>query len=105
MNLSKYNSQELRQLKLEIDKELKKRRKDEVRQAQKELKTVAERYGFSLDELLSSNSARADAPAKAPGKYRHPEEAGKSWSGRGRKPAWVKAWEAQGRSLEELRVA
>lgn len=105
MNLSKYNSQELRQLKIEIDKELKTRRKDEVRQAQKELKTVAERYGFSLSELLTSSAAKGDAPAKSPGKYRHPEDAGKTWSGRGRKPSWVKEWEGKGRSVEELRIA
>lgn len=103
MNLSKYSSQELRQLKVEIDKELKKRRKDEVKQAQKELRTVAERYGFSLSELLSAQPAKAGA-SKAGAKFRHPEDAGKTWSGRGRKPAWVKEWEGQGRSLDELRI-
>lgn len=103
MNLSKYSSQELRQLKVEIDKEIKKRRRDEVRQAQKELRTVAERYGFSLSELLSSQGAGAGA-SKGVVKYRHPEDANKTWSGRGRKPAWIKDWEGQGRSLDELRV-
>lgn len=107
MNLSKYNSQELRQLKLEIDKELKKRRKDEVRQAQKELKTVAERYGFSLSELLAGQTAKsapAAGGAKGAAKYKHPEDGSKTWSGRGRKPSWVKEWEASGRSLSQLRV-
>lgn len=103
MNLSKYSSQELRQLKIEIDKEMKKRRKDEVRQAQRELRTVAERYGFSLSELLSSAGAAAGA-SKGVAKYRHPEDASKTWSGRGRKPAWIKEWEGQGRSLDELRI-
>ncbi|MFV8836516.1 H-NS family nucleoid-associated regulatory protein [Aquisalimonas sp. APHAB1-3] len=32
-------------------------------------------------------------------------ETGKTWSGRGRKPAWLKAHEQAGRSLEEFRVA
>jgi DNA-binding protein H-NS len=103
MNISKYSSQELRQLKVDIDKELKKRRKDEVKQAQKELRTVAERYGFSLTELLSAQPAKA-GPAKGGVKYRHPEDSGKTWSGRGRKPAWVKDWEGAGRSLDELRA-
>ena len=104
MNLSKYNSQELRQLKADIDKELKKRRKDEVRLAQKELKTVAERYGFSLSELLSAQPPKSGGAVKAAGKFRHPEDSEKTWSGRGRKPSWVKEWEAQGRTVDELRI-
>jgi len=106
MNLTKYSSQELRQLKQDIDKELKKRRKDEVKLAQKELKSVAERYGFSLSELLAAQAGKAsEAGAKGGAKYQHPEDAGKTWSGRGRKPAWVKDWEGRGRSIEDLRVA
>jgi|HigsolmetaAR202D_1030399.scaffolds.fasta_scaffold08919_2 DNA-binding protein H-NS len=105
MNLSKYSSQELRQLKEEIDRELKKRRKEEVKLAQKELKSVAERYGFSLSELLAAQSGRiAEGGSKGAAKYQHPDDASKTWSGRGRKPGWVKDWEGAGRSIEELRV-
>lgn len=104
MNLSKHTSQELRDLKVEIDKELKKRRKDEVKLAQKELKTVAERYGFSLSELLNGQAPKA-AGSKGAAKFAHPDDSAKTWSGRGRKPAWVKEWEGKGRSIEDLRIA
>lgn len=102
MNLAKYSSQDLRNLKADIDKELKKRRKQEVKEAQKELKTVAERYGFSLAELVSGQAPKASG--KRAVKYQHPDDPSKGWSGRGRKPAWVKEWEGSGRSLEDLRV-
>jgi DNA-binding protein H-NS len=105
MNLAKYNSLELRELRKEIDRELKKRRKQEVKEAQKELKTVAERYGFSLTELLSAAPGGKTEAGKGTVRYRHPEDAGKTWSGRGRKPSWVKEWEGAGRSLDDLRVA
>ncbi|RFA30559.1 trans-acting regulatory HvrA protein [Alkalilimnicola ehrlichii] len=104
MNLANYNSQELRELRKEIDRELKKRRKQEVKEAQKELKHVAERYGFSLNELLSASPGVKPGAIKGAVRYRHPEDADKTWSGRGRKPSWVKEWEASGRSLEDLRV-
>lgn len=101
MNLDSYNSQELRELKAEIDREIKKRRREEIREAQRELRTVAERYGFSLSELVSSQGA---APGSARGipKFGHPEDPSKTWSGRGRKPGWIKEWEEQGRSIDEL---
>ena len=101
MDLSKYNSQELRQLKAEIDKELKSRRRQEARQAQKEIKSIAERYGFSRTGLVSGQPQKG---GKRAAKYRHPEDADKTWSGRGRKPAWVKEWESAGRSLDDLRI-
>ncbi|WP_229467585.1 H-NS histone family protein [Massilia sp. Mn16-1_5] len=34
-------------------------------------------------------------------KYRNPEDPDQRWSGRGRKPAWVKAWVASGKSFED----
>ncbi|MDZ7810383.1 MAG: H-NS histone family protein [Arhodomonas sp.] len=106
IDLSKYSSPELQELKKEIDKALEARRREDAKKAQQELKEVAERYGFSLNELLAKQGAAAPAKrrTKTPPQYEHPEDPKKTWSGRGRKPAWVKEWEAAGRSLEELRI-
>lgn len=103
MDLSNYNSQQLRDLQTEIDRELKKRRRDDVRQAQRELRNVAERFGFNLNELVAGQPAAAGS-SKGVVKFRHPGDENKTWSGRGRKPGWIKEWEAQGRPLDELRV-
>jgi len=45
MDLSKLSSEELRQLRKDIDKEVSARRRDEQKQAKQEMKQVAERYG------------------------------------------------------------
>lgn len=103
MNLSKYSTQELNQLKRDIDKELKSRRKEDAKQAQKELKSVAEKYGFNLNELVGAQTPRG-SKGTAPARFRHPNDPSKTWSGRGRKPVWIKEWESAGRSLDELRV-
>lgn len=102
MELSKYDTKQLRQLQKDIDKELRSRRKQEVKVAQKELKEVAEKYGFSLNELVGAQTPTATTKRRP--KYRHPEDPNKTWSGRGRKPVWIKDWEGQGRSLEDLRI-
>lgn len=103
MDLSRHNSQELQQLKKDIDKELRRRHKQDVKEAQKELKNVADRFGLSVSDLLTGASSKAPKQQTAV-RFRHPEDPGKGWSGRGRKPAWIKEWEANGKSLEELRV-
>lgn len=103
MDLSKYTFEELQWLRKDIDRELTSRRKLDAKKAQQELKSVAERYGFTLNELLSGQGGKS-ARAKGDVRFRHPEDTNKVWSGRGRKPVWVKEWEASGRLLEELRV-
>ena len=104
MDLSKYSSEELRQLRSDIDAELKSRRREDAKMAQKELKSVAEKYGFSLNELVSGAPAKQGRRSGTV-RFRHPEDPSKVWSGRGRKPVWIKEWEGNGRSLEKLRVA
>ena len=107
MDLSKLSSEELRQLQKDIDKELTARRRDEQKQAKQELKQVAERYGFSVEELVGNagGGRKTRTSAKAGVTFRHPDDPSKTWTGRGRKPNWVKEWEATGRSLEDLRAA
>lgn len=103
MNLSKYSTQELYELKKDIDKELKSRRKEDAKKAQKELKSVAEKYGFNLNDLISGQTPRGGR-GKAAARFQHPDDPSKTWSGRGRKPVWIKEWEAAGKSLDDLRV-
>ena len=38
-------------------------------------------------------------------RYAHPDDYTLTWTGRGKKPAWVTAWIDQGNALEELEVA
>lgn len=103
MDLSNYSTPELNQLKKDIDKELNKRRRQDVKQAQKELKEVADKYGLAVSDLVPANAGKSGGRSGTI-RFRHPEDPNKGWSGRGRKPAWIKDWEARGRSVEELRV-
>ncbi len=103
MDLTKHSTPELNQLKKDIDKELKKRRRQDVKEAQKELKQVAEKYGLAVTELVPGGATKSATKAGVV-RFRHPEDPNKGWSGRGRKPRWIKDWEAKGRSLDELRV-
>ena len=105
MDLSKYNAQQLQQLKKDIEKEVNRRRKEDVKEAQKELKNLAERFGISVQDLLSGAAGgKGNRKTTAKVRFRHPDDPSKGWSGRGRKPAWIKEWEAKGRSLDALKV-
>lgn len=63
---------------------------------------AAAELGYSLNDLM--DGAKASKP-KAPPKYAHPENAAKTWSGRGRQPGWVKEHVDGGGSLDDLLIA
>ena len=50
------------------------------------VEAFARELGFSLAELVGTETKTARAPA--PEKYRHPENPALTWSGRGRRPQW-----------------
>jgi DNA-binding protein H-NS len=64
MDLSNYTTQQLNALKKDIDKEINGRRKEDAKKAQQELKQVAERYGFTLGDLVAGQSTKGRAKAK-----------------------------------------
>ncbi|MDP2811759.1 MAG: H-NS histone family protein [Rhodocyclaceae bacterium] len=118
MNLSAMSLGELKKLGSRIEKEIESRNKKQRGQALGEIKTIATKYGLKLEEILSEPAATrkprkvaAKKVAKAAKKpavilYRHPENPQLTWpGGRGRRPQWIKDWEASGRSLDEARVA
>ena len=83
----------------------------ERRAALKAAEEAARSHGFSLADLAETMSAagkgrrgsRSDKPASE-AKYRNPENAEQTWSGRGRRPRWVHEAEAAGRSLQDMLI-
>ena len=106
-----------------IEKTIKLKETNERKHVLAELKAVARRSGYSLEEFLAlelGNPAQATAakaslaqknkksftkkraPAKI--KYRSPLNSEDTWTGRGRKPRWVSSFLQHGGTLEEISV-
>jgi DNA-binding protein H-NS len=107
---------ELNKLKTAVEKEIEGRKKTQRNKALGEIKNIAAKYGLKLSEVVSTpteqskqRKTKAKRTAQSTEKkiaYRHPENAKLTWGGgRGRRPQWVKDWEAAGRSLDEAKVA
>lgn len=71
-------------------------------EARAKVEALARDLGYSLAELVGSETKITRAPV--PAKYRHPENPTLTWSGRGRKPQWfVEALEA-GKTASDLAI-
>jgi DNA-binding protein H-NS len=102
-DLSKYSLSRLKKIKTEVEEELKKRHFLSVSQAREQILHIARGTGLSIDDLISGRYPKESKEPLA-AKYRHPDDAEKKWSGRGRMPGWVKEWIASGRDLAETKV-
>lgn len=66
-----------------------------------EIEALAKEAGFRVEDLFTSRKAKAQRAA--PGvKYRHPDDASLTWTGRGRRPKWIVG---AGGNIERFRVA
>jgi DNA-binding protein H-NS len=72
----------------------------ERKEALAALEATAGEHGFALSELVDG----AKTKSKSPPKYRHPENAELTWSGRGRKPKWFSELPEAGRTPEDLEI-
>jgi len=95
MNLETMSQDALLQLQKDVAAALKSFESRKRKEAMAAMEEAAKSHGFSMAELMGKK-----APAKkASAKYANPEDPSETWSGRGRRPAWVVAYMDAGNSL------
>lgn len=72
-------------------------------EARAKVEALARDLGYSLAELVGTETKITRAPAAA--KYRHPENPALTWSGRGRKPQWFVEALAAGKTASDLAIS
>jgi DNA-binding protein H-NS len=96
---------ELKEL-LSLQKDVAKAIEDfEDRKRQEALEAAQEAVGalgFKLSDLLGGSGQTPKTKGAA--KYAHPENPEKTWTGKGRRPAWVNQHLGAGGSLENLTI-
>ena len=99
INLDKMDRAELLKLKADIEKTLVKKAAEEKKQARAEAEKAVAKFGFSLAEVVGAEPGRKPAKARSVGavKYVNPADPTKTWTGRGRRPEWIKELDAAGK--------
>lgn len=119
--LNAASEKELTQAQGAIAAELAKRANSATEKVKKQLSKVAADAGMTLDELLrkikpesapkaargarkAAAKGKAKTGAKVAPKYRNPDDAAQTWTGRGRQPLWVAKALEEGKTLESLLI-
>lgn len=118
-NLDELSVDELEKLIKQAEKKLEKKRMDAVKTAQAEIQKIAKDLGLSVDDLLQEKKARgkkAGAARKATRKkkatvrkpakikYRNPADSSQTWTGRGKRPVWLRDALENGAKLEDFEI-
>ncbi len=87
-----------------------KRKAEDVRQQEMagaiaEIKRLMSQFGIGSDDLgfTSRGATKGKSRGIVAAKYRDPVS-GKTWTGRGRRPAWVVDLEANGKKLDDCKI-
>lgn len=67
-------------------------------------KKAAARKAPARKKAARKATAKKKTGRKVPPKYRNPDNASETWTGRGRKPKWVEAALASGKSLDDIKI-
>jgi DNA-binding protein H-NS len=102
LNLSALSASELQQLKSDIEKELNDR--SSKLQAIEEVKKLAASKGLKLEELFAELGGSKPKGKRELVRFRHPQDASLTWSGRGKRPNWMKEAMAKGMTEDQMRV-
>lgn len=104
MDFSNLTVADLKSLSVKVQNEIVSRQQGEVKKARDQILAIAQNVGLPLSDLLDVKINKAGKSLKVvDAKFRHPDDASKIWTGRGRKPAWIVDLEQSGR-IDSARV-
>ena len=101
INLHELSVVDLNALSKAIETEIERRNAEAKRQALVQMKELAASVGMTIQEVMAYTAAKK---TKGQPKYQNPTDPSQTWTGRGKRPAWIKAAVEQGKTLEDLKL-
>jgi DNA-binding protein H-NS len=90
-DVSNYSIAQLRDLQAQVAEEIKAREKGEVAKVREQILALAQSVGVPLNEIMKGVQDKKPGKTVAP-RYRNPADSSQQWTGRGRRPQWVKEY-------------
>jgi len=92
---------QLLQLQERVEAAIAERKSEHARTTKDQLRAMAEKAGFKLEELFGGKRGGKGAGVA---KYRNPKDPSQTWTGRGRKPNWLVDAVKKGAKLDSFSI-
>lgn len=102
IDLEKLDLAELKSLQKQVERAIMSFEEQQRKAAIDAAEVAAAQYGFSLAEL-TGHKVKKQRYIAAP-KYKHPENPAKTWTGKGRRPAWFIEAMEKGMTPDDLAI-
>lgn len=105
-DLSNYSLPQLRDLQSKIAEQIEVSQGETVAAVRQQIVALAESIGLTVDQIMNAKGAREKKLKKTiAARYQNPEDASQQWTGRGRKPRWVKEYlDTSGNNIDSLLI-
>jgi DNA-binding protein H-NS len=103
IHLDKLTVKELVTLEAEVQAAIATRKLEERAEVKEKLQALAEKSGYSVDELFGKGRRGGARGTVAP-KYRNPANPSETWTGRGRMPVWMRTLVDKGAKREKFLI-
>ncbi|MBS1301345.1 H-NS histone family protein [Loktanella sp. SALINAS62] len=104
IDLKQMSRKDLEKLRKKVDKALENISSRELKLAQDAASRAAAEYGYTLEDVSKLPAPRRAAGVKSAPKYRNPDNADQTWTGKGRQPDWFKTAIADGRDPSTMEI-
>ena len=98
--LDKMSYAELVKLQQRVEAAIAEKRVEDAAATKEQLRAMAEKAGFSLNDLFGKRGKKGSGQAK----YRNPKDTSQTWTGRGRKPNWLVDAVKKGLKLDSFKI-
>ena len=104
MDLDQLSLKELRQLSKDVETAISNFKEREKRKALAEVEAFARERGLNPSDLADLIGKRGGRKTVGAARFANPADPSQTWTGRGRRPAWVAAHLDAGGSLDALAI-
>lgn len=107
IKLDGMSRKELEKLSRDIEKQIAKLEKDELKAAKEAAEKAAKAHGFTLSDIMGGPATRKTAGKPrtiGEPKYRNPDNESQTWTGKGRQPNWYREGKAAGRPESDFLI-
>jgi DNA-binding protein H-NS len=104
VDLTRYSIDDLHKLGERIQKEINHKGQAQILDARRKMEEIAEQVAMTPEEVLAYDTRKKAPKEPSKIKYRNPANPEQTWTGRGKRPQWLRDALDQGANLEEFAV-